>query len=135
MVHTVHAGLDGVDEHWTLEAYPTEVIAAISNSQVATIPTPRHSHIRTIYHGCNFAEYDFSNCPDDYLGFIGRMGSNKNPAGAIAIAKSVDMPIVLVGQPQTRSECEYFNQAVKPHIDGVSVVHLGILNPFEKSRF
>ncbi len=135
VVHTIHAGLDSVDEHWTLGAYPEAIIAAISNSQVATVPCSRHRRITTIYHGCDFSAYAFCARPENYLAFIGRMGPQKNPAGAIAIARAANIPIVLVGQPQNRSERAYFDEAVRPQIDGTSVIHLGTLSAAEKTRF
>ena len=38
ILHTVHAGLDPLDEQWVLEKYLDVPIVAISNSQVATTP-------------------------------------------------------------------------------------------------
>jgi glycosyltransferase involved in cell wall biosynthesis len=135
VLHTVHAGLDAVDEQWVLSQYPEVPIAAISDSQVAVTPPERRRNMRTIYHGCDFGMYELSTEPGEYLAFIGRMGPHKNPAGAIRIAQAVGLPIVLAGQPQNSREKEYFADKVKPLIDGKRVTHLGAISHREKVDF
>ena len=135
VLHTVHAGLDAVDEQWILRRYPEAPIAAISDSQVATVPAERRHNIRTIYHGCDFDDYELSTAPGEYLAFIGRMGQHKNPLGAIRIARAVGLPIVLAGQPQDAKETRYFAEEVKPLIDGKHVTYLGPLSHREKVDF
>jgi len=132
LVHTVHAGLDGLDEQWALKHYPEARIASISDSQVATTPPDRRRNITTIYHGCDFGQYEFSAEPGEYLAFISRMGPHKNPSGAIALARKAGIPIVLAGQPQDDSEAEYFEAEVKPLIDGNFVRYLGPVSHREK---
>jgi glycosyltransferase involved in cell wall biosynthesis len=135
VLHTVHAGLDSVDEQWVLQQYPDVPIAAISDSQVATVPAERRGNIQTIYHGCDFDMYELSTEPGEYLAFIGRMGRRKNPAGAIRIARALGLPIVLAGQPQNAEERAYFDAQVKPLLDDVDVTHLGPVSHREKVDF
>lgn len=135
VLHTIHAGLDSVDEHWVLRQYPDVPIAAISDSQVATIPLERRGNIRTVYHGCDFDMYELSTAPGEYLAFIGRMGTRKNPVGAIRIARALGLPIVLAGQPQNSEERNYFDAQVKPLLDGKNVTHLGPISHREKVDF
>ncbi len=132
VVHTVHAGLDAVDEQWILARCPEAQIAAISDSQVAAIPAARRGSIRTIYHGCDFDRYRFATGPGRHLAFVGRMGPQKNPAGAIRIARALGMPLVMAGRPQTAKEREYFKASVAPLVDGREVVHLGAVSHEEK---
>lgn len=132
LVHTVHAGLDGPDEQWALQRYPEALIASISASQVATTPAQRRRNIATIYHGCDFSQYEFSPSGGSYLAFISRMGRHKNPCGAIQIARKTGIPIILAGQPQDDAETEYFEAEVKPLIDGRFVRYLGPISHQEK---
>jgi glycosyltransferase involved in cell wall biosynthesis len=62
------------------------------------------------------------------------MSPLKNPAGAIAIARACDLPIVLAGQPQNASEEHYFNTEVKPHLDGEKVRWIGPVNHLQKNE-
>jgi glycosyltransferase involved in cell wall biosynthesis len=134
IIHTVHEALDLIDEQWLLDRYPEALIASISDSQVCTTPAQRRLNMRTIYHGCDFADYEFSAAHGSYLVFIGRMGPQKNPSGAIDIARKAGMPIILAGQPQDRSEREYFEAEVKPRIDDRFVQYLGPISHKEKVK-
>jgi glycosyltransferase involved in cell wall biosynthesis len=135
VLHTVHAGLDSVDEQWVLKQYPDVPIVAISNSQVVVTPVERRQNIRIIYHGCDFDTYEFSAEPGKYLAFIGRMGPHKNPVGAMRIAQASGLPIVLAGQPQNSSEKSYFTEMVKPLLDAKNVTYLGSISHREKIDF
>lgn len=121
IVHTVHAGLDGRDELWLLEHHPKAVVASISNSQVSTVPEIRRRSIRTIYHGMDVTPYVPKATSDDYVVFLGRMGPQKNPVGAINIARAAGYPIVLIGDPQNGDERKYFVERVVPLVDGIQV--------------
>jgi glycosyltransferase involved in cell wall biosynthesis len=134
VLHTVHAGLDGVDEQWLLRRHPEALIATISDSQAAVATLERRRNMRTIYHGCDFSDYELGASHEGYLAFIGRMGPNKNPAGAIRIAREVGMPIRLAGQPQDRKESAYFESEVRPLLDGRNAEYLGPVSQADKVR-
>ncbi|HBZ68996.1 MAG TPA: glycosyltransferase family 4 protein [Deltaproteobacteria bacterium] len=132
MLYTVHAGLDSADELWMLEHYPDVSIAALSHSHVAAVSATRRRNIDVIYHGCDFDEYQGSTAPGNYLLFLGRMSSYKNPLGAIRVAQAVGMPIILAGKPMSRAEEGYFDDQVRPLIDGHDVQYVGPVSSAEK---
>jgi glycosyltransferase involved in cell wall biosynthesis len=132
VIHTVHEGLDSRDEHWLLRKYPEVTIAAISHSQVATVPDIKTRPVPVIYHGCDTDTYTPGGTPSGYLAFLGRMGPQKNPADAIRTAKELGLPIRLAGTPQSKSEKHYFDEIIKPQIDGANVVYLGSVTQQEK---
>jgi glycosyltransferase involved in cell wall biosynthesis len=134
MLHTIHAGLDSVDELWVLQQYPEVPIAAISYSQVEAVSIERRQTIRVVYHGCDFEAYEPSFTPGTYLMFLGRMGPHKNPLDAIRIAQAVGLPIVLVGKAQDRHEERYFQEKIKPLIDGTHVRYLGAVSHAQKVK-
>jgi glycosyltransferase involved in cell wall biosynthesis len=125
VVHTIHAGLSSPDDVWILERYPGAQIAAMSHSQVEALPAERREAVVVIHHGCDFSAYEPSYEPGTYVAFLGRMGPHKNPAAAIDIARSHDLPIVLAGSPQDATEARYFEEAVMPLVDGEGVVWIG----------
>lgn len=137
VVHTVHAGLDPIDEQWVLGRYPDVSIAAISHSQVQILPYDRKKsgNITVIYHGCDFNAYEFAETSKNYLAFLGRMGPQKNPLGAIKIAREVGIPIKLAGEPRNATEKSYFDEKVKPLIDGKNVIYLGSISHSQKVKF
>lgn len=134
MLYTIHEGLDSPDEHWLIDNYPGASIAAISHSQISTVPENRRTRIPVVYHGCEFPDQEPKE-PLDYLAFIGRMSALKNPVDAITTARALDMPIRLAGTPQNREEEKYFREFVEPEIDDDRVTYLGAISQTEKSAF
>ncbi len=135
VIHTVHEGLDSPDEHWLLQRYPEVSIAAISHSQVSSVPKGAKNNMSVIYHSCDLETYKPGPPVCNYLAFIGRMGPQKNPGDAIRAAKVLNMPIRLAGTPQSKSEKQYFHDTIKPQIDGKDVVYLGSISQEEKVDF
>jgi len=63
------------------------------------------------------------------------MAPEKSPLDAIRIARKLDMPIVLAGEPWYEGEHEYFDEQVKPLIDGTRVTYIGAVNETQKREF
>jgi glycosyltransferase involved in cell wall biosynthesis len=131
VVHTLHSALT-VDDVWVLERYPDVPVAGISAAQLAALSANRRRTARVIHHGCDFAAYEPSYVPGDYLTFLGRMGPHNNPVGAIDVARRSGLPIVLAGRPQTADEERYFQEEVRPRVDGVRVRHVGAVGGRDK---
>jgi glycosyltransferase involved in cell wall biosynthesis len=134
LIFSLHAALCG-DDRWMLNTYPDVVAVALSRSQVRELPEERRRTIPVIPNACDFDDYSLSVEPGSYLAFLGRMNSNKNPLAAIEIARAVDMPLILAGQPQDRGERAYFEQRVRPLIDGSKVKYIGPVNQTQKRAF
>lgn len=132
VLHTIPSSLEYVDELFVLNRYPNVPIAALSHSQIASVPPERRSNIRVIYPGFDFKEYLASETPGDYLAFLGRMAPRKNPLGAIRVAQAAGLPIVLAGQPMTEEEVPYFSEQIKPLIDDRQVIYLGPVTHSQK---
>jgi glycosyltransferase involved in cell wall biosynthesis len=126
--------LESVDEHWLLDRHPEARVVAISDSQVATIGVARRRSIPTVYHGLDLQQYEFGPEHQGYALFLGRMGPNKNPDGAIRIALAAGFPIVLAGGPQNGREKDYFANAVQPLLADPAVTYLGPVSHQEKVR-
>ncbi len=110
-------------------------MTAVSHSQIASIPGQRRSSIQVIHNGCDFAAYDFSPHPGNYLAFLGRMGPGKSPHSAIRIANQTGLPLVLAGQPLDQEEHAYFAEKIHPLIDGRNVIHIGAVDQCQKNSF
>ena len=124
-----------LDDEWVFERYPQVPIVAISRVQVRSFVERTGRDIPVVYHGCDFALYPPCFQPGKYLAFLGRMSPNKNPLDAIRIARRASLPIVLAGEPITAEEGKYFDEQVKPLIDGKQVRHIGPVNHEQKVRF
>ena len=123
------------DDVWAARHYPQAYIVGISRDQVRNLAAARSDEeIPIVYNGCDFSSYEPRFEPGSYLAFLGRMAHDKNPLDSIRIAKKLGMKILLAGNPQKRSEVEYFEKEIKPLIDGESVVHLGLVNHARKNE-
>jgi glycosyltransferase involved in cell wall biosynthesis len=67
-----------------------------------------------------------------YLAFLGRMSVEKGPHHAIEIAKATGMPLKMAGKVDP-VDVEYFEERIKPHIDGVQIQFLGEADHFMKN--
>ena len=107
------------------------------NGQVAYVSisdadrAPSLEYAATIYHGIDFKDFTFSDHPEGYLLFFGRMHPDKGPDEAIAIAKAADKPLIMAGIVQDES---FFEERVRPHLDGDRVRFVGAVGPLERDR-
>src|SRR5215216_3621672 len=88
-------------------------LVAISESQRAENRAVRYA--ATIYNGIDTDAYaPGPQFRSDDLVFIGRANPDKNPAGAIRIARASGRPLKLVIKRHEPQEREYWNQTVAP---------------------
>ncbi|MDB6154866.1 MAG: hypothetical protein JWL90_3319 [Chthoniobacteraceae bacterium] len=123
------------DDEWVFNRWPTVSVNGISHCQMRAAELRSGRKFPIVYNGCDFDAYNPLFESGEYLAYLGRMSKEKNPLGAIRIAEAVGMPIVLAGQPQNASEAHYFNEEIKPLIDGVQVRWIGPVNHPQKNEF
>ncbi|HUQ49947.1 MAG TPA: glycosyltransferase family 4 protein [Terriglobales bacterium] len=87
----------------------------------------------TIHHGLNESMYRLSEVKEDYLVFLGRIAPVKGVHLAIEAAKKAGMPLKIAGQVQPLYN-DYFEQQVKPHLDGKNVEFVGEMGLTEKNE-
>jgi glycosyltransferase involved in cell wall biosynthesis len=133
MLWTLHTNLHRDDE-WALRRFPEVEVAGISAHQMRAASLALGREFPIVYNGCDFSAYEATEGPGEYLAFLGRMSTAKNPLGAIRIAQACGLPIVLAGQPQNATEEKYFAEEVKPLIDGKSVRWIGPVNHPQKNE-
>jgi glycosyltransferase involved in cell wall biosynthesis len=108
-----------------MRKFPNVPVCGISRAQLASASSRLGRDFPVVYNGVQFSRYDALFEPGKYLAFLGRMSPEKNPLGAIRIAKAAGMPIVLAGVPQNGSEEHYFNEKIRPLIDDDRVKWIG----------
>ena len=67
---------------------------------------------------------------EDYLLFAGRLSPEKGPDVSIEVARRAGRRLLIAGMIEPQYE-QYFNEKVKPHIDGRNVEYLGLLSQRE----
>jgi glycosyltransferase involved in cell wall biosynthesis len=99
---------------------------------VAISDSDRHpslDYLATIHHGIDMSAFGVSPDPGDYLLFFGRIHPEKGTAEAIEVAARSGLPLIIAGIVQDQG---YFDQLVKPRIDGDRVSYLGPVGPDER---
>jgi glycosyltransferase involved in cell wall biosynthesis len=76
-----------------------------------------------VHNGIDTQAFPFSATAGPYVAFIGDLRADKGPLEAIRAARTAGIPIRIAG-PAT----EYFQQAIKPELDGRSVEYVGELD-------
>jgi glycosyltransferase involved in cell wall biosynthesis len=92
---------------------------------------PELSYLATVYHGIDLAEFTPVERPGRGLAFLGRIHPDKGVAEAIAIAREVELPLVIAGIVHDR---EYFDREVSPYLDGDRVRYVGSLGPRDRDE-
>lgn len=87
-------------------------------------------YIATIHHGIRIQDFEFTETPQNYLLFFGRIHPEKGAAEAIAVAKKTKRPLVLAGIIQDE---RYFEERVKPELSG-EISYIGPVGGAERAR-
>jgi len=83
---------------------------------------PGLSYLATTYNGIDPNAWTFRDAPGDYLLFFARFHPEKGAHLAIEVARRAGVRLKMAGIPHDRA---YFDELVKPHIDGDAVQFLG----------
>lgn len=130
-VHTLHGVFTA--ENAKLYAYARhQPLVSISDAQRE--PSLDLNYVATVYNAIDPSRYVFHPQPSDppYLAFLGRLSPQKGPHLAIAIAKQAGWHLKIAGKVDPVDR-EYFEQEVKPHIDGEQIEYLGEADHDQKS--
>jgi glycosyltransferase involved in cell wall biosynthesis len=78
-----------------------------------------------IPYGVDVARIPFVSAPDDFLITVGRLVPHKGADRAIEIARQAGLPLVIVGSvtPYLAESEPYYEEHVRPHVDGRTVIH------------
>jgi len=87
---------------------------------------PELPYLATVYNGIDLSNITFSDKPGDKLVFLGRIHRDKGTHLAIETAKKCGMDLIIAGIIQDR---QYFDDFVKPGIDGNKIQYIGPVNP------
>ena len=105
-----------------------------SSAYVAISDADRHpslDYLATIHHGIDTDAFALHPSPGEYLLFFGRIHPHKGTVEAIEVAERTGIPLILAGIVQDE---RYFEELVKPRLDGDSVRYLGPVGPDERSE-
>ncbi|MBD2327917.1 glycosyltransferase family 4 protein [Alkalinema sp. FACHB-956] len=122
-VHTLH-GIFTPDNEKLFTYAKDQPYVSISNTQRE--PRLGLNCVATVYNGIDVDSHRFYAKPDEepYLAFLGRISPEKGTHLAIQIAKAAGWKLKLAGKVDV-VDVQYFEQDVKPLIDGKQIEYLG----------
>jgi glycosyltransferase involved in cell wall biosynthesis len=130
-VHTLH-GIFTADNEKLFTHAKNQLYISISNAQRDS--RLGLNYIATVYNGIDVDSYKFYATPEQpgYLAFLGRLSPEKGTHHAIAIAQQVGLPLKIAGKIDV-VDVAYYEQEIKPHIDGEQIQYLGEANHQQKN--
>jgi glycosyltransferase involved in cell wall biosynthesis len=108
-------------------------VISISNAQRR--PVPHAGWVSTIRHG--LPEQLLAPVPGarpQYLAFLGRIAAEKGIERAISIARQCGVPLRIAAKVDAHDR-EYYEERIKPLLDGSNVEYVGEISDREKSAF
>jgi glycosyltransferase involved in cell wall biosynthesis len=128
ILSTAHGRMDRSEGAMYLE-FPYAPLVSISDAQRA--PVQNLNWLATVYNGIDFGQFSLREKPGTYLAFLGRASLEKRLDRAIEIAKELDMPLRIAAKVDGMDR-EYFDYALRPHLDHPLIEFLGEINETEK---
>lgn len=131
-VHTLH-GIFTPDNEKMFSYAKSQPFVSISNAQREE--RLGLNHVATVYNSVDVSSHHFFPTADEpaYLAFLGRISPEKGPHHAIEIARATGIPLKMAGKVDP-FDVEYFEQVIKPQIDGELIQFLGEANHFMKNE-
>lgn len=130
-VHTLH-GVFTPDNEKLFAHARQQPFVSISDTQRE--PRLGLNYTSTVYNGIDLASHEFYAEPSDppYLAFLGRISPEKGTHLAIEIAQRSGWHLKMAGKVD-RVDVDYFEEEIRPHIDGEQIEYLGEANHIQKN--
>jgi glycosyltransferase involved in cell wall biosynthesis len=125
VVTTLHNRLDTPDLPELIQRFPGAGLVSISEHHRK--PLPKANWLATVYHGMPPDILQPSYEPGRYLVFLGRLTHEKGPDVAIRLARAANMPLRMAAKIP-RSQTRYYQEHLKPLIDGEQIQLVGEVN-------
>lgn len=125
VLHTVHGPIGELEREFYASLEPTVGLIAISDAQRASAPSL--PWIGTVHNAVDSDSLHIATREEKepYLLCLARICPDKGQHLAIEVAERTGRRLVLAGKVETTDVAyEYFESAIKPHIDGDRVVHV-----------
>jgi len=131
-VTTLHGRLDLPEHQPVFTTFSSTPVISISDAQRR--PLPQAGWMRTVYHG--LPERLLSPLPvkPQYLAFLGRIAPEKGVDRAIVIARHCGVPLRIAAKVD-KTDREYFEEKIRPLLDGSNAEYIGEITDAEKSAF
>jgi len=128
LVSTLHGAAWVRAAHPVFKAYKHLPFVSLSDAERQLLPDL--NYVATVHNGIRLENFPFEPEKDDYLLFAGRLSPEKGPDTAIEVAKQSGRRLVMAGMIEPQYQ-DFYNEKVKPYVDGKDVEYLGLLSQAE----
>jgi glycosyltransferase involved in cell wall biosynthesis len=113
VVLTLHGAFNG-QVRPIFEALDNVNLVSISNSQRKGMPNLNYA--ATVYNGLDMEDYPFSNQPENYLLYVGRISVEKGVDHAIHTAVKLGIKLIIAAKLETESDedMKFYHRVVRP---------------------
>jgi glycosyltransferase involved in cell wall biosynthesis len=134
IVHTIQCAVEGearaILRHAARLTASLKLVSVSLNQQRLA---PRLPWIANCPNGIDLADYPFCSRRGDYLLFLGRIHPTKGPQHAVAVARTVGLPLVIAAKVREPCERAFFEEAIRPAL-GNGIDYAGEVGFDEKVR-
>lgn len=121
-----------LQEQYTYEHFPNHNYVSISNNQ--RLAMPDLNWVKTVYNGIDTSQFSINAPQRDYFAFLGRSSPNKGLKEICTLIKKTKHKLKIAAKVDTADQA-YFNQEIKPLIDGKQIEFIGEIGPADKNEF
>ena len=129
---TLHGRLDLQELRSIYDCFPDVPLVSISEAQ--RLPLPDANFVATVHHGLPETLLTPRPVRPSYLAFLGRICPEKRPDRAIRIARQAGIKLKIAAKVDRVDET-YFQETIRPMIDGCNVELIGEISDAEKPDF
>jgi len=130
---TIHGPLNTPQEEFTYRHYPKTPLISISLNQ--RLAMPKLNWVKNIYNGIDIRLFPLSKAKNrDYFAFLGRVSPEKGLKEICLMIKNTQHKLKIAAKVDT-VDVPYFEQEIKPLIDGQQIEFIGEIGPKQKARF
>jgi glycosyltransferase involved in cell wall biosynthesis len=131
-VTTLHGRLDLPEHQPVFTSFSSVPVVSISDSQRR--PVPQAGWVRTIHHGLPQQLLTPLPVKRQYFAFLGRIAPEKGVDRAISISRQCGVPLRIAAKVD-KQDREYFDEVIRPLLDGPGTQYVGEITDTEKSEF
>jgi glycosyltransferase involved in cell wall biosynthesis len=129
---TLHGRLDLPELRPIYDCFPHVLLISISDAQ--RIPLPNANFVATVQHGLPSDLLTPQPVTPSYLAFLGRICPEKRPDRAIRMAREAGFRLKIAAKVDRVDE-DYYQETIRPMIDGGTVEMVGEINDADKPGF
>ncbi|MBA2392439.1 MAG: glycosyltransferase family 4 protein [Ktedonobacteraceae bacterium] len=130
------SGWVGNADRYYMDWAPSVPIVSISEAARAQTKEPLN-FVGVVYNGIEVKQLPPTRKKrDTYFTWLGRFVPEKGPHLAIEAAKQANVPLILAGtiDRHVKESVTYFQEIIKPQVDGDQIKYIGPVNAQEKAR-